>query len=69
MSGFQLAGRRWLLRGFLAGRPLLGGPPTRTMVGPPQGLPRRLLEHILGANMVMALLVPVGQWRILIALK
>ena len=33
MSGFQLAGRRWLLRGFSAGRSLHGGPPTRRMVG------------------------------------
>ena len=54
MSSFQLAGRRWLLRGFLAGRPLHGGPPTRRMVGPPQGLPRRLPEHILGAKIVRA---------------
>ena len=28
MSGFQPAGRRWLRRGFLAGRPLHGSPPT-----------------------------------------
>ena len=40
MSGSQLAGRRWWLRGYLAGRPQLGGSPIHSMVGPPQGLPR-----------------------------
>ena len=59
----------WAPMVFLAGRPLHGGPPTRRMVGPPQGLPRRLLEHILGAKIVRALLAQVSQWRILIALK
>ena len=29
MSGFQLAGRRWWLRGYLAGRPHQEGPPAR----------------------------------------
>ena len=48
MSGFQPAGRRWLLRGFLVGLPLCGSPPTHRRVGPPQGLPRHLPEHILG---------------------
>ena len=69
MCGFQLAGRRWWLRGSLAGRPLQGGHPIHSVVSLPQGLPRRTPERILGTNIVMALLVPVGQWRILTALK
>ena len=69
MSGFQQAGRRWWLRGYLAGRPRQRGHPIHSMVCPPQGLPRRTPERILGTNTVMALLVPVGQWRILTALK
>ena len=36
---------------------------------PASGLPKRTPERILGTNIVMALLVPVGQWRILTALK
>ena len=40
MSGFQLAGRRWWLRGYLAGRPPQGGSPIHSMVGPPYSLPR-----------------------------
>ena len=67
MSGFQPAGRRWLLRGFLVGLPLRGSPPTHRRVGPPQGLPRHLPEHILGAKIVRALLAPVSHWRILTA--
>ena len=63
MSGFQLAGRRWWLRGYLAGRPRQGGPPIHSMVGPPQGLPRCTPERILGTYTVRALLVPVRQWR------
>ena len=31
MSGFQLAGRRWWLRGYLAGRPHQRGPPIHSM--------------------------------------
>ena len=69
MCGFQLAGRRWWLRGCLAGRPLQGGHPIHRVVSLLQGLPRRTPERILGTNIVMALLVPVGQWRILTALK
>ena len=69
MSGFQSAGRRWLLRGFLVGLPLRGSPPTHRRVGPSQGLPIRLPKHLLGANIVRALLAPVSQWRILTALK
>ena len=68
MSGFQLAGRRWWLRGYLAGRPHQGGSPIHSMVGPPQGLPRRTPERILGTNTARALLVPVRQWRRLTAL-
>ena len=44
MSGSQLAGRRWWLRGYLAGRPHQRGPFTHSTVGPPQGLPRRTPE-------------------------
>ena len=69
MSGFQPAGRRWLLRGSLVGLPLRGSPPTHRRVGPPQGLPTHLSEHILGTKIVRALLAPVSQWRILTALK
>ena len=68
MSGFQLAGRRWWLRGYLAGRPHQGGSPIHSMVGPPQGLPRRTPERILGTNTARALQVPVRQWRRLTAL-
>ena len=39
MSGFQLAGRRWWLRGYLAGRPRQGGLPLHSRACPPQGLP------------------------------
>ena len=59
MCGFQLAGRRWLLRGCLAGRPIQGIP-IHSVVSPLQGLSKRTSEHILGTNMVMALLVPVA---------
>eukprot|EP00434_Breviolum_minutum_P033671 symbB.v1.2.029795.t1/scaffold3289.1/size59672/4 len=55
--------------GYLAGRPLQGGHPIHCVVSLPQGLPKRSPERILGTNIVMALLVPVGQWRILTALK
>ena len=41
MCGFQLAGRRWWLRGCLAGRPLQGGHPIHRVVSLLQGLPRR----------------------------
>ena len=64
MCGFQLAGRRWLQRGCLAGRFIEGGHPIHSVVSLLQGLPRHTPEHILGTNMVMALLVPVGQWRV-----
>ena len=67
---FQLAGRRWWLRGYLAGRPHQEAPPIHSMVGPPQGLPRRTPERILGTNIVRALLVRQWrQWRRLTALK
>ena len=36
-------------------------PPTRSMVGPPQGLPRRGPECILGTKIVKGLLVPMMQ--------
>ena len=49
--------------------PIQGGHPIHSVVSLLQGLPRRTPEHILGTNMVMALLVPVGQWRMLTALK
>ena len=42
MCGFQLAGRRWWLRGYLAGRPRNKGVhPIHSVVSLPQGLPRR----------------------------
>ena len=66
MSGFQLAGRRWWLRGYLAGRPHPGGSPIHSMV---QGLPRPHPECILGTNTARALQVPVRQWRRLTALR
>ena len=69
MCGFQLAGRLWLQRGCLAGRPIQGGHPIHSVVSLLQGLPRRTPEHILGIYIVMVLLVPVGQWRMLTALK
>ena len=52
MSGFQLAGRRWWLRGYLAGCPRQGGLPIHSKACPPQGLPRRTPERILGTNTV-----------------
>ena len=36
---------------------------------PASGPPRRTPERILGTNIAMTLLAPVGQWRILTALK
>ena len=69
MCGSQLAGRRWLQRGYLAGRPIQGGHLFDSVVSPLQGLPRRTPIHILGTNMVMVLLAPVRQWRKLTALK
>ena len=50
MSGFQPAGRRWLLRGFSLGLPLSGSPPTHRRVGLSQGLPIQLPKHLLGTN-------------------
>ena len=52
----------------LYGRPHQGGSPIHSMVGPPQGLPRRTPERILGTNTARALQVPVRQWRSLTAL-
>ena len=66
---FPASWHRWWLRGYLAGRPRQGGHPIHSVVSLPQGLPRRTPERTLGTNIVMALLVPVGQWRILTALK
>ena len=67
MSGFQPAGRRWLLRGFLVGlRESTYTQEGRPASGPPH---RHLPEHILGTKIVRALLDPVSQWRILTALK
>ena len=44
-------------------------PPRDRVVSLLQDLPKRTPERMLGTNIVMALLVPVGQWRILTALK
>ena len=60
MSGFQPAGRRWLLRGFLVGLPLRGSPPTHRRVGPSQGLPIQLPKHLLGTNIVYK----IRQWSL-----
>ena len=68
MSGFQPAGRRWLLRGFLVGLPLRESPPTHRRVGPSQGLPIQLPKHLTGTNIVRVLLAPMSQWRITTAL-
>ena len=49
--------------GCLAGRPIQGSHPIHSVVSLLQGFPRLTPEHILGTNIVMALLAPVGQWR------